>query len=205
VAILLESAKKVPPYRIVRDWLGTKAVERLLAYAKSNADLFEDSDLGSGKERRIDHTVRISKTLDLGALRSEVRTKVRHLLPAMFETLGYQPFTPKFETELVAHGHGAFFARHIDTDLYDERHGSRRVISAVYYFHSMPKAFSGGALRIHSLCASGETGPFVDIAPDNDTLVFFPSWFPHEVLPIRCPSGQFQDSRFAINCWIHRS
>jgi Rps23 Pro-64 3,4-dihydroxylase Tpa1-like proline 4-hydroxylase len=77
------------------------------------------------------------------------------------------------------------------------------VISAVYYFHTLPKAFSGGALRLHSLAASGKLGTFVDVEPDCDTLIFFPSWFPHEVLPVHCPSGRFMDSRFAINCWVH--
>ena len=76
--------------------------------------------------------------------------------------------------------------------------------SAVYYFHRSPKSFSGGALRLYSFEASEERGTFVDIEPTNDTLVFFPSWFPHEVRPVVCPSGRFEDSRFAINCWVHR-
>ena len=81
---------------------------------------------------------------------------------------------------------------------------SQRVISAVYYFYRLPKSFSGGVLRLHSVAGGGEEGSFVDIEPTNDTLVFFPSWFPHEVLPVACPSGRFEDSRFTINCWFHR-
>jgi len=69
----------------------------------------------------------------------------------------------------------------------------------------LPKAFSGGVLRLHSLAASGHQGTFVDIPPDYDTLVFFPSMFPHEVLPVKSPSGKFMDSRFAINCWIYQA
>jgi SM-20-related protein len=42
------------------------------------------------------------------------------------------------------------------------------------------------------------------VEPTNDTLVFFSSWFPYEILPVVCPSGGFQDSRFAINCWIRQ-
>jgi Rps23 Pro-64 3,4-dihydroxylase Tpa1-like proline 4-hydroxylase len=59
-------------------------------------------------------------------------------------------------------------------------------------------------LRIYAFADEKETGAFVDIEPTNDTLVFFPSWFPHEVLPVACPSGRFEDSRFAINCWVRR-
>jgi Rps23 Pro-64 3,4-dihydroxylase Tpa1-like proline 4-hydroxylase len=134
-----------------------------------------------------------------------IKAKVRELLPMMFDTLGTKPFNPTFEMDLVAHGDGAFFGRHFDTPIGRADLDSRRIISAVYYFHALPKAFSAGALRLHSLGASGQQGTFVDIPPDYDTLVFFPSMFPHEVLPVKSPSGKFLDSRFAINCWIHQS
>jgi hypothetical protein len=67
------------------------------------------------------------------------------------------------EVELVAHGDGAFFERHM--------------------------------LRLHSPGRERPTVHFVDIAPDYDTLVFFPSFFPHEVLPLKCTY---------INIWIRR-
>jgi Rps23 Pro-64 3,4-dihydroxylase Tpa1-like proline 4-hydroxylase len=42
---------------------------------------------------------------------------------------------------------------------------------------------------------------FADIEPGQNRLVAFPSWAPHEVMPISCPSRRFIDSRFAVNCW----
>ena len=199
----MDSFNRVPPHGVVRDWLGEQFVERLLIYAQSNEHLFKESRVASN---RIDSTRRISRRLDdLGDLKQELRAKVRELLPTMLETLGSKPFDPTFELELVAHGDGAFFARHLDTITGPEYLNSRRTISAVYYFYRLPKAFSGGVLRLHSLAASGKQGTFVDIPPDYDTLVFFPSMFPHEVLPIKSPSGKFIDSRFAINCWIYRT
>ncbi len=195
---------KIPPYALVRDWLGTETVERLLQFAQLNEHRFEDAQVRHGEEDRLDRTRRVSKNLSLGHLKAEVRAKAADLLPIMFERLGVEPFIPsKIEVELVAHGDGAFFLRHIDT--LTHRDGRRRIISAVYYFHALPKTFSGGVLRLHSPAASGQQCTFVDIAPDYDTLVFFPSFFPHEVLPVKCASRQFLDSRFAINFWIHRS
>jgi Rps23 Pro-64 3,4-dihydroxylase Tpa1-like proline 4-hydroxylase len=94
----------------------------------------------------------------------------------------------------------AFFTEHCDRNM---QRGSSRLISAVYYFHRHPKSFSGGILRIYPLAGRAKSRAFVEIEPVNDTLVFFPSWFPHEVLPVNCPSGKFEDSRFAINCWVH--
>ena len=52
--------------------------------------------------------------------------------------------------------------------------------------------------------AGGAAAPHVDIVPETDTLVVFPSWMSHEVLPVRVPSGAWIDRRFTINCWIHR-
>jgi Rps23 Pro-64 3,4-dihydroxylase Tpa1-like proline 4-hydroxylase len=78
------------------------------------------------------------------------------------------------------------------------------MLSAVYYFHRMPKAFSGGCLRLHRIGARpGDIG--MDVTPIDNSLVVFPSWAPHEVLPVRCLSGAFGDSRFAVNCWVYRA
>jgi len=121
----------------------------------------------------------------------------------MFQRLDTEAFEPgRLEVEMVAHGDGAFFTEHRDTAIEDQKLIIRRVISAVYYFHRLPKLFSGGALRILPLAGREKSSAFVEIEAINDTLVFFPSWFPHEVLPVACPSGQFEDSRFARNCWI---
>jgi len=206
--VVADSFNKIPPHGLVHDWLGAETVERLLQLAQSNEHRFEDTHVASGERERVDRTRRVSKKLSLGDLKSEVRAKVQEILPVMFHRLGIKPFIPnRIEVELVAHGDGAFFKQHIDTVTHQDgvEGGSHRIISAVYYFHTLPKAFSGGMLRLHSLAASGQQSTFVDIAPDYDTLVFFPSFFPHEVLPVKCPSGQFLDSRFAINIWVNRS
>jgi SM-20-related protein len=202
MAIVLDVFNKCPPHGLFHDWLGPESVERLLRFAQSNEHRFKDSRVSFAEEERVDRTRRVSMRLGLDNLESKIKTKLNALLPVMFNRLGIKPFVPsKVEAELVAHGDGAFFERHIDA----VHGGRRRVISMVYYFHALPKAFSVGVLRIHSLAASGQRGTFVDIAPDYDTLVFFPSFFPHEVLSVKCISGRFLESRFAINLWIHRS
>jgi Rps23 Pro-64 3,4-dihydroxylase Tpa1-like proline 4-hydroxylase len=74
-----------------------------------------------------------------------------------------------------------------------------RTVSGVYYFYRQPKAFDGGELRLY---AFGEEA-FVDIEPSENAFVAFPSFAAHEVLPVTCPSGAFEDSRFSVNCWLH--
>jgi SM-20-related protein len=204
---LADISNKIPPYGVIHDWLGTEAVEGLLRFAQSNEHSFQDTTVVRKEGRQIDRARRVSKKLQsLGVLENELRGKLLGVLPAMFNKLGNKPFIPsKIEVEFVVHGDAAFFLRHVDTIAHDPDHGgSSRVFSAVYYFYALPKAFSGGVLRLYSLAPSVQEGTFVDIAPNRDMLLFFPSFFPHEVLPVKCPSGQFLDSRFAINFWVHR-
>ena len=47
--------------------------------------------------------------------------------------------------------------------------------------------------------------PHLDVAPEKDSLLIFPSWALHEVMPVVCPSGEFADSRFSVNCWVWRT
>ena len=99
---------------------------------------------------------------------------------------------------------GAFFRRHIDTRVHadPEISGNPRMLSGVYYFHAEPRGFEGGALRLYPAVS---TERHRDIDPQANALLVFPSWAPHEVMPVQCPSGAWEDSRLAINCWIHRA
>ncbi len=208
MAIAADIINKVPSHGVVRNWLGSEAVTRLLRFVQSNEHRFEDTKVTHKEEEgRVDRTYRVSrKLLSIDEPKKELCPKLEDLLPVIFDKLGNKPFIPsQIEVELVAHGDGAFFARHNDTFTGPDQKGrGSRAISVVYYFHALPKAFSGGILRLHSLAVSGKEGTFADIAPDRDTLVFFPSFFPHEVLPVKCNSGQFLDSRFAINFWLYQ-
>jgi len=111
-----------------------------------------------------------------------------------------------YEIELVAHGDGGFYHRHIDTFTGSGRSRSGdRVVSCVYYFHSRPKQFAGGELRLYPLPTRVAPAPEpIDVAPEHDTLVAFSSWMPHEVMPTVCPTKQFKDYRFSINCWVYQ-
>jgi Rps23 Pro-64 3,4-dihydroxylase Tpa1-like proline 4-hydroxylase len=208
MAIAADITDKAPSHGVVHNWLGSEAVARLLRFVQLNEHRFEDTKITHQQgEGTVDPTRRVSrKLLNIDEPKKELCPKLEDLLPVIFDKLGYKPFIPsRIEMELVAHGDGAFFARHNDTFTGPDQKGrGSRAISAVYYFHALPKAFSGGILRLHSLAASGRQGSFADIAPDRDTLVYFSSFFPHEVLPVKCTSGRFLDSRFAINFWLYQ-
>lgn len=193
----------MPPYVVLRDFLDEATVAGLLEHALSRQADFAPTRLGS---KAVDPSIRVSTSLrELGGYRPILKTKILGLVPSLIAQLQVTPFNePKLETELVAHGDGAFYKRHIDTrTAHDEDVNHIRVLSGVYYFHAEPKAFSGGALRLYAIGGRPDED-FTDIEPVRNSLLVFPSWAPHEVRPTSCPSKRFMDSRFAINCWVRR-
>ena len=194
----------MPPYLVLRDFLDEETVAGLLAHALAHEADFEPTKTGHGGEGKIYPDARVSVgTRDLGPFKAILKDKVLGLAPELVAKLRATPVeAAKVELQLVAHNDGAFYKHHIDTLTASDRE-SIRVLSGVYYFHASPKAFTGGALRLYAIGDPGKK-TFVDIEPAHNTLLVFPSWAPHEVMPVSCPSKRFVDSRFAINCWVHR-
>jgi SM-20-related protein len=195
----------MPPYLFIHDFLGADTAAKLFEYTLEHESAFQPTRVGDSERRQVDPTVRVSvATRDLGPFKSILRSKLLALVPDLVAKLRTNPVdTPRLELQLVAHGDGAFYKRHIDTRTASDLNNIR-LLSGVYYFHVQPRAFTGGALRLHAIGdPAGAT--FADIEPEHDTLLVFPSWALHEVMPVSCPSRRFADSRFAINCWIYRS
>lgn len=196
------------PHRRVRGFLGEDLVERLLAYACDNQDRFLPGRVSYGPDARTDPQIRSAAVLrDLGPLMDPLTARFRAIADWAVAEMKLSPFSVEtLEIELAAHGDGAFFRQHIDTQTQCPGSASTRVLTGVYYFHALPKGFSGGALRLYPLVPLPEADRhWQDIEPERDMLVLFPSWAPHEVLPVSCPSGVFAEYRFAINCWYRRT
>jgi SM-20-related protein len=191
----------MPPFRVLEGFLQADEVDRLLAHVATHEAAFTATHVGDKAAIRLDPAIRVSSsTDDLGQFRPLLRNRLKGMAQALTAELKLSPFgAARVELELVAHGDGAFYRRHIDTQTATER-SHIRVLSGVYYFHRQPKRFTGGALRLYAI---GDPARFADIEPTHNSLVVFPSWAPHEVRPVSSPSGQFMDSRFAINCWLH--
>ena len=197
------SAKRsiMPPHRVLEGFLSTAEAAGLLAHAAAREAAFTPTRVGAKNHRSVAPGIRVStSTRDLGEFQPLLRRRLRGIAAEITAALRLSAFeTSQVELELVAHGDGAFYRRHVDTVIATDR-AHIRVLSGVYYFHRQPKGFSGGALRLYAI---GDNDRFVDIEPSHNSLLLFPSWAPHEVRPVSCPSGQFMDSRFAINCWLY--
>ena len=112
----------------------------------------------------------------------------------------------RVELDVTAHRGGGFFAPHRDTGYGGYSDG--RVISFAYYFHHEPKDFAGGELLLYDTSIATEeyrAAAFSRIEPVNNSLVFFPSGYYHEVLPVHANDDALENARFTVNGWLHRA
>lgn len=202
-ASALTAFSALPPYWVIDGAFGADLAAQLVEFALERESAFTEATVGKGTDTAMRKGIRSSRTTqDFGALRDTLERRFRDVLPTAQSWLGLAPFAlAGLSMELAAHGNGDFYHRHIDTFVAGPASGAHRVLTAVYYFHAIPQAFSGGELRLHALRGAEQGGGHVDVEPQKDRLLLFPAWVPHEVRPISCPGGGFAQSRFAINCW----
>ena len=198
-------AAKLPNFLVIKDFLSDELHAALLSDTLASEAEYRSSKLGGvtndgSRVSAYNETIRKSRvrrlpnTLELG-----FRDAVLERLDEALKQIRIKPPNPrKFEIEAVVSGDGALFKKHHDMGMKDKT--SYRVVSAVYYYSAQPQAFTGGALRIYSLSGA----EFTDVQPINNSIVLFPSMFPHEVMPVSVPSGRFDDSRFSVNCWLRK-
>lgn len=220
-ASLAEFQEHLPPHVRISNFLPGAEHQILYEWALSIQGSFRPATVTKGqleRESRVDPDRRIALTTPkLGPLEAKLRERLLSALPqVMMGTGSSGPPPTSLELELAAHGDGAYYSPHIDIPVGANRQplgaqpGEDRLLSAVYYFHAEPRAFSGGQLRLYrfgGIPTVFEPQPalHVDLEPVHNSLVAFPSWVPHEVRRVTCPSGDFRDYRFALNCWYCRA
>ena len=185
------------PHALSRD-----TVARLLAYAREQQARMVPAEVHTDEGDEVILSARQALALDdLGAMRGELEAYAEEWLPGVRDSLGVPPFdVGQIDLTLVAYGDGAFYGRHIDTYTGAAAAGEvPRQLTFVCYFFREPKAFTGGALRLFDLFGRES----VDVEPEVGLMTAFSSWTAHEVLPVSCPSGAFDDFRFAVNIWVH--
>lgn len=208
----------MPPYAQITDFLDAGLHQRLLDWVGDRQQDFEPATVTKGKDGqgdRLDPDVRIAlKLRDLGPHKAILSERLLASLPRIMAAVGCSGPEPRsLELELTAYGDGAHFKPHLDIPIGSDRkplgarQGEDRVISAVYYFHNRPKGFSGGRLRLFRFGSDPAQWPEADsvaIEPIDNSLLVFPSWAQHGVERVSCPSGDFNDYRYAVNCWYCR-
>ena len=205
----------MPPYGQFHGFLDDVLHQALLEWTAARQDYFKAATVTKSKDGhgdRFDPDVRVAlKLRDLGPLEDPLSRRLLAALPDVMAAVGGRGSEPRsLELELTAYGDGAHFKPHLDIPIGQDRKplgarsGEDRVISGVYYFHNQPKGFSGGRLKLFRFGSDPAEDHSVAIEPVDNSLVVFPSWAQHQVERVSCPSGNFADYRYAVNCWYCR-
>jgi SM-20-related protein len=194
------------PFVRLFDFLPPDLHAEVLTITRAALPGFAASQVDSGYAKGIDRSRRASSVLaDVEAYKVHLQTRlaaaiVDHDVPT---TLGVSPSRlNRYDLQVTCHGDGDYFTAHTDTG---EGGDSTRVVSFVYYFHTEPRGFSGGGLRLFDAVVDARRhlpDSFTRIEPLNNSVVFFPSTAPHEVERVDVASRSMIDGRFSVNGWI---
>jgi Rps23 Pro-64 3,4-dihydroxylase Tpa1-like proline 4-hydroxylase len=197
---------------VKKDFLAKKELRGLIKYVLTHeTDFTQSTVIPDGvPEAESDPSYRKSRVLyELGEYETLMRDRLLALLPEVLKVFNREAFPiSHIDTQITASNDGDFFKVHSDNSSVEPLDIPLREFSFVHYFNSEPKAFSGGQLRFYDSgdgdVRSSEKGRIRTIKPSQNSLVLFPSSYDHEVLPVRCPTRKFANSRFTLNGWIIR-
>lgn len=185
----------------IENFLNLEEHDRLLNYTLQQEANFISTTTSTGKT-----AYRQSQVLyDLAEFSQLILDRIQTVLPNVVRQLNLPAFeVSQIEMQLTAHNDQHYYKLHNDNG---SAEAASRKLTYVYYFYREPKAFSGGALRIYDSKITNDfyivaADTFHTIEPHNNSIVFFPSYYLHEVLPVCCPSQAFADSRFTVNGWV---
>jgi Rps23 Pro-64 3,4-dihydroxylase Tpa1-like proline 4-hydroxylase len=195
----------VSQYFQIDNFLTQEEKEQLLAYTLQRESAFVPTSTTTNTADYPDH--RDSQVLYSFPEFSElIISRIRAILPDVHRKLGVTSFPiSQIESQLTAHNDGNYYKVHNDNGSPET---VTRELTYVYYFHREPKPFSGGELLIYDSKIENnryvKAESFKTVEPRNNSIVFFPSRYIHEVLLVSCPSKAFADSRFTVNGWVRR-
>ena len=198
---LIEQIER-PHHMVIDDFLGHYEHQDMLAYAMQQADAFDPGTVETG-EQQARQNLAILEFAQAAHSRL-ICNRLLTWLPRILQSFGMAPFpVQQVESQLTASNDGHYYRAHLDAD---QDRDLRRALTCVYYFSKQPSQFSGGALRIYDAINDGgqrwQADSFQQCESVSNRMVIFPSDSFHELMPIRCPSGKFEDSRFAVTNWI---
>ncbi|NJP88837.1 hypothetical protein HCN51_05090 [Nonomuraea sp. FMUSA5-5] len=192
---------------VLREFLTRDEQAQLLEHVLKNVHGFTPGTIiePGSPTPLVNERVRRGRTLDdLGRFESLFKERIKQQLEEVMARLGHPAFPlGEIELQVTASNDGDYFRMHRDTDGSDTRE-----LTFVYLFSREPRKFAGGELRVFETdVVEGRMVPTdrsQTIMPRANLAVYFPARHEHEVLPVRVPSKQFDDSRFSITGWIHR-
>lgn len=186
----------------IDDFLSPEEHQMLLDYVLQREAEFTPTTTSTGEADYRQSVV----LYDFPEVYDFIADRIHAIVPDVLNALGLPPFTvQEIEAQITAHNDGNYYRIHNDSGSPET---ATRELTYVYYFYRQPKPFSGGELLIYDSRIEDnyfvQADTFQTIDPRDNSIVLFLSRYMHEVLPVRCPSRSFADSRFTVNGWIRR-
>jgi Rps23 Pro-64 3,4-dihydroxylase Tpa1-like proline 4-hydroxylase len=198
---------------VIRDVFTEKENKEILSEAVRNKKKFEESVIGTGKDKKFrNNTVAYYDTIyQEDRTKSKLLTKIDDLFktPTFKEVLSSSPSpihlfnTSNYhETQVSRYGdEGQKYNYHIDAFSSNDRQ-----LTLVYYFNEEPKKYKGGEISLtNSPLFKGKkmdkNAKEYTVTPENNIALVFGARLPHFVHPTKSPKT-FGKGRFSVNCWI---
>jgi hypothetical protein len=145
--------------------------------------IYRATDVLSAGEHRalIDYVIAKEHAFVLDPKQTDVDSYWRDVIQTKIENIGGRV------DRIVAHAHG-----HL-SGLHAHQHHQPDLFQFVYYFRSRQYAFTGGELRLWT-----DHQHYIDVRPDDNSLVLFSGDLLHQVLRVCSLSLRFADSRFSL-------
>jgi SM-20-related protein len=190
-------------YLLIDDFLNPAEHRDMLVLATASEENFQAGTIDGDA---VDHRQNlVIPTFGDSAHAKLIQNRLLIWYPLLAKALG-MPVVPVglVESQLTAARGGQFYKLHADVGP-----DCPRELSCIYYMCRQPRGFAGGELRLYDCIEQGgdtrcaDSFEVVDVV--SNRMVVFASGEFHEAMPVRCRSGEFADSRFAVTTWIHRA
>lgn len=178
----------------IENFLTDTENQQLLDFVMANEAKFQSSTIHEDYQNlgRKEENYRLSSVLfNFPEWETKIGDRISSILPEIIKELGISPFpVGHIEAQITAHNDQNYYKLHNDNGTPES---SGRMITFVYYFYQQPKSFTGGELKIYNSDNPNnlKANEIKTIQPINNSIVFFPSQYMHEVRPVSCTSGSF--------------
>lgn len=197
---------------VLRDFLDAASFEAVRRFADIHDGVLKPTVIAAeGMDEPERARYRSSLTTNAEELRPVILPRVRERIADVNRLLRFEPFdVSDLELQYTVSREGDHYGVHTDNARTgNARTFATRLLSFVYYFHSEPKTFAGGELRVHDTVYVRDqpmaAGSSVDVVPEANAIVFFDPSVLHEVVPVRS-TGSAVDARTGrrtVTGWLH--
>ena len=198
------------PFLYIEDFLSPDEFSMIWSTIEKNKNYFKESVVyAADGTNEVDSNLRKSKTLykkNLGDISEWILSKIYKQLPEILPYLNLDPFKPtSTEIQLTRHGNNDFFMIHQDSNK-DIDSINNRTLTFVLYVHQEPKHFNGGEILLFDTDTqtNNYNDRFTRLTPSSNSIIFFPSNYFHQVMPVYLLEDIFEYGRFAIHGWLHK-